>query len=161
VALATSGGDAAGVVAAAEAAELVTAVLRRSPASLSQPLGFEADEMREWLAFSPERATAQRTALIAGVVARQPPEPLAGFLRPLGASGRLVGHFHAMAFGYRPLPQRTVSLRALVEKLFETQPLRTVGHLVFDDRGPDGAGENALVRGLCWTAPIASVADAA
>jgi len=161
VALATSGGDAAGMVAAAEAAELVTAVLRRSPASLSQPLGFEADEMREWLAFSPERATAQRTALIAGGVARRPADPLAGFLRPLGAGGKLVGHFHAMAFGYRPVPQRTVSLRALVEKLLETQPLRTVGHVVFDDRGPDGAGENALVRGLCWTGPIASVVDAA
>jgi anti-anti-sigma factor len=161
VALATSGGEAAGIVAAAEVAELMTAVVRRSPASLSQPLGFEADEMREWLAFSPERATAQRTALIAGIVARRAPEPLVGFLRPLGASGKLVGHFHAMAFGYRPVPQRSVSLRAFVEKLLETQPVRTVGHVVFDDRGPDGAGENALVRGLCWTGPIASVTDAA
>jgi anti-anti-sigma factor len=161
VALGTSGGDAAGIVAVAEAAELVTAVVRRSPASLSEPLGFEADELREWLAFSPERATSQRTALIAGIVARQPPESLAGFLRPLGGPGKLVGHFHAMAFGYRPVPQRSVSLGALVERLLETHPLRTVGHVVFDDRGPDGAGDNALVRGLCWTGPITGITTAA
>jgi hypothetical protein len=161
VALATSGGDVAGIVVAAEVVELMTAVVRRSPAALDAPLGFEADEMRDWLAFSPERATASRTALIVGVVARRAPEPLAGFLRPLAPSRTLTGHFHAMAFAYRPVPQRTVSLRALAEKLLETQPLRTVGHLVFDDRGVDGAGENALLRGLCWTGPITSVtADA-
>jgi hypothetical protein len=72
----------------------------------------------------------------------------------------LAGHFHAMVFPYRPVPQRAVSLRALVEKLLETQPLRSVGHLVFDDRGPDSAGENALLRGLCWTARVTSVSAA-
>jgi anti-anti-sigma factor len=158
VALATSGGDMAGIVAAAEAAELTTAVLKRSPATLREPLGFEADELREWLTFSPERTTTPRTVLIAGVVARRPLEPLAGFLRPLGASAALVGHFHAVAFPYRPVPQRTVSLKALVEKLLEAQSPRAVGHLVFDDRGSEGAGDNALLRGLCWTGPITSVA---
>ena len=160
VALTTSGGDAAGLIIAAEASELVTAIVRRSPAALDAPLGFDADEVREWLGFSPERDTGRRTALIAGVVARQPSDPLAGFLRTLGPNATIVGHFHVMVFGYRPLPQRTVSLRALVDKLLETQPLRTVGHVVFDDRGPDGAGENSLVRGLCWTGPIASVTAA-
>ena len=63
-----------------------------------------------------------------------------------------------MAFPYRPVPQRTVSLKALVEKLLEAQPPRAVGHLVFDDRGSEGAGDNALLRGLCWTGPITSVA---
>jgi len=160
VALETSGGEAAGLVLAAEATELVTAVLRRSPAALLAPLGFDAGAVREWLAFAPERTQSPRTALIAGVVARRPPAALGGFLRPLAASGGLVGHFHAMAFAHRPVPQRAVSLHALVERLLETQPLRNVGHLVFDDRGADGAGENALLRGLCWTAPITS-ADAA
>ena len=162
VALATSGDDVAGIVAAAEAAELVTTVLRRSPASLSQPLGFEADEMREWLAFSPERTTGPAHGRSSPASWRGGrPSRSAGFLRPLSAISKLVGHFHAMAFPYRPVPQRTVSLRPLVEKLLETQPLRRVGHLVFDDRGPEGAGENALLRGLCWTGPITSVADAA
>jgi anti-anti-sigma factor len=160
VALATSGADAAGLVIAAEASELVTAIVRRSPAALDGPLGFDADDMREWLGFSPERAAGRRTALIAGVVARAPAEPLAGFLRRLGPHGNLAGHFHALIFEYRPVPQRTVSLRALVDKLLETQPLQTVGHVVFDDRGADGAGDNTLVRGLCWTGPIASVTAA-
>jgi len=48
-----------------------------------------------------------------------------------------------------------------VEKLLETHPLRTVGHVVFDDRGAEGAGDNALVRGLCWTGPITGVATVA
>ena len=161
VALVTSGADAAGLVIAAEAAEVLTAIVRRSPAALDAPFGFDADEMREWLGFSPERATGRRTALIAGIVARAPAEPLGGFLRRLGPHGNLTGHFHVMLFEYRPLPQRTVSLRALVDKLLETQPLRTVGHVVFDDRGADGAGDNTLVRGLCWTGPIASVTAAA
>jgi hypothetical protein len=161
VALVTSGGETAGIVVAAEVSELMTAVVRRSPGSLSEPLGFEAEDMREWLAFAPERAPGRRTALIAGVVSRRPPEPLAGFLRPLGPGGRITGHLHAMAFGYRPVPQRTVSLRALVEKLLETQPLLTVGHVIFDDRGPDAAGDNLLLRGLCWTGPVTDVANAA
>jgi anti-anti-sigma factor len=161
VALATAEAEVAGLVIAAEAAELVTAIVRRSVAALDAPLGFDADEMREWLGFSPDRTTGRRTALVAGVVARAPAEPLAGFLRPLGAQGSLAGHFHAMAFEYRPVPQRTVSLRALMDKLLEAQPPRAVGHVVFDDRGADGAGENTLVRGLCWTGPIASVTAAA
>jgi anti-anti-sigma factor len=161
VALATSGGEMAGIVIAAEATELVMAALRRSPAALEDPLAFDAAAIREWLAFSPERSQSPRTALIAGVVARHAPPALAGFLRPLGGAGGLSGHFHAMAFAHRPVPQRTVSLRALVDKLLETQPLRSVGHLVFDDRGPVGAGENSLLRGLCWTGPITAVTESA
>jgi anti-anti-sigma factor len=149
----------AGVVIAAEAVELVLASLRRSPASLEAPLEFGAVALREWLAFSAERTQSPRTALIAGVVAREPTGPLAGFLRPLGG-GDLVGHFHAMGFAYRPVPQRTVSLRTLVDKLLETQPLRAVGHLIVDDRGSAGTGDTRLLRGLCWAAPITAVAKA-
>jgi len=124
------------------------------------PAALDASVMREWLAFSPERTQARRAVVIAGVVAREPPPALASFLRPLGSTSGLVGHFHAMVFPYRPVPQRAVALRALVEKLLETQPLRAVGHLVFDDRGRDSAGENALLRGLCWTARVTSVSAA-
>ncbi len=116
--------------------------------------------MREWLAFSPERTQARRAVIIAGIVARQAPAALAGFLRPLGPARDVVGHFHAMVFPYRPVPQRAVALRALVGKLLETQPLRSVGHLVFDDRGRESAGVNALLRGLCWTARVTSVSAA-
>jgi anti-anti-sigma factor len=160
VALATSNEGMAGMVVAAEATELVTTALRRSPATVEAPGALDASVMREWLAFSPERTQARRAVVIAGIVARAPTAPLAGFLRPLGPSSDLLGHFHAMVFPYRPVPQRAVALRALVEKLLETQPLRAVGHLVFDDRGRDSAGENSLLRGLCWTARVTSVSAA-
>jgi anti-anti-sigma factor len=160
VALSTSTEEVAGLVVAAEATELVTTALRRSPAAADAPAPVDASAMREWLAFSPEQAPGRRAVIIAGVVSRQPPEPLAAFLRPMGASRDLMGHFHAMVFPYRPVPQRAVALRAIVEKLLETQPLRAVGHLVFDDRGPQSAGENALLRGLCWTARVTSVTAA-
>jgi anti-anti-sigma factor len=160
VALDASHEAVAGLVVAAEATELVTTALRRSPAVADAPAALDAGAMREWLAFSPERTQARRAVVIAGVVARQPPAALAGFLLPLRPSHDLVGHFHAMVFPYRPVPQRAVALRALVEKLLETQTLRSVGHLVFDDRGPESAGENGLLRGLCWTARVTSVSAA-
>ena len=160
VALATSTEEVAGLVVAAEATELVTTALRRSPAAVDAPAALDAAAMREWLAFSPERTQARRAVVVAGVVARQAPAALAGFLRPLTPSHDLVGHFHAMVFPYRPVPQRAVALRAIVEKLVESQSLRSVGHLVFDDRGPESAGENALLRGLCWTARVTTVSAA-
>ncbi len=160
VALANSTEDVAGLVVAAEATELVTTALRRSPAAADAPAALDAAAMREWLAFSPERTLARRSVVIAGVVARQPPAALAGFLRPLNPANDLVGHFHAMVFPYRPVPQRAVALRAIVEKLVESQLLRSVGHLVFDDRGRESAGENALLRGLCWTARVTSTSAA-
>jgi anti-anti-sigma factor len=161
MALSTSESPVAGLVIAAEATELVLASLRRSPASLGEPLEFDAGAVREWLAFTAERTQSPRTALIAGVVAREAPPALGEFLRPLGGPEGLLGHFHAMGFAYRPVPQRTVSLRALVDKLLETQPLRAVGHVVADDRGADSAGQTTLLRGLCWTAPITAVGPAA
>jgi hypothetical protein len=47
-----------------------------------------------------------------------------------------------------------------MEKLVETESPRSVGHLVFDDRGPESVGDNALLRGLCWTSRVTSVSAA-
>jgi hypothetical protein len=82
-------------------------------------------------------------------------------LRPLGDAPGLVGHFHAAAFTYRPVPQRTVALRVLVTKLFTQQRVRALLHLVDDDRGGAGAGERHFRRGLCWAAPVTRVITAA
>ncbi|HTK43568.1 MAG TPA: hypothetical protein VL287_18420 [Gemmatimonadales bacterium] len=81
---------------------------------------------------------------------------LAPQLRPLGDQRDLRGHFHAVVFSYRPLPQRTVDLLVLVTKLFTHQRVCAVLHLPSDDRGGTGAGESELRRGLCW-APITAV----
>lgn len=157
ICLEAGGGKAAGVVVAGETAGLAGARLRRSPAVAGAPLRFELPGVREWLSFAPDRTYSVSTALVAGIVARTRDGPLASQLRPFSVTGDLYGHFHAAVFSYRPLPQRTVELGALVRGLFQNHQLRDVLHLVWDDRGDTGVGESALVRGVAWTAPIFEV----
>ncbi len=147
-------GQAAGLVVAGESAGLAGARLRRSPAAAGSRVRFEVPAIREWLSFAPERTYAVATALIAGVVARNPQPPLAPHLRPLGETKGLYGHFHAAVFSYQALPQRTVELGDLVRGLFQNHQLRDVLHLVWDDRGEAGVSESALVRGVGWVGPI-------
>jgi anti-anti-sigma factor len=158
VCLEATGGKMAGLVVAGETAGLSGARLRRSPAERGgSPVRFELPAIREWLSFAPERIYSGMTALIAGVVARRPEGPLAAHLRPLAPGGRLYGHFHAAVFSYRPLPQRTVELGALVRGLFRNHQLRDVLHLLGDDRGEAGVGESALVRGVGWAGPVTQI----
>jgi anti-anti-sigma factor len=152
------GGAAAGVVIAAETLGISGARIRRSPAApAASPLEFELSALRDWLSFTPERAPAMTTTLVAGVVTRALEGSLAAHLRPLGWTGGLYGHFHAAVFSYRPLPQRTVELGVLARGLFKDHQLRDVLHLVWDDRGEDGVAESTLVRGVGWAAPITLV----
>jgi len=95
--------------------------------------------------------------VVAGVVSRSPDARLAPLLRPVGMSADLVGHFHAAVFEFRPVPLRTVALRPLMTKYFSQQPLRTVMHLLHDDRGAVGAGESGFYRGICWVSPITAI----
>ena len=158
VCLDSVGGTAAGVVIAAETLGISGARIRRSPAApAASPMEFEVSALRDWLSFTPERASALTTTLVAGVVTRAPEGTLAAHLRPLGWTGNLYGHFHAAVFSYRPLPQRTVELGVLARGLFKDHQLRDVLHLVWDDRGEDGVAESTLVRGVGWVAPITLV----
>jgi hypothetical protein len=50
-----------------------------------------------------------------------------------------------------------VELGTLLRRLFKEHELRDVLHLVWDDRGEDGVGESALLRGVGWVAPITQV----
>ena len=152
------GGNAAGLVIAAETAGLTGARIRRSPGVGDSGLRFDVPDVRSWLSFSPERIHPRATTLVAGVVARGVQGPLAAHLRPLGPVGRLTGHLHAAVFSYRPLPQRTVELEAFVKELFRNHQLRDVLHLLWDDRAEAGVGESALLRGVGWVAPITRVA---
>jgi anti-anti-sigma factor len=157
VCLDAAGGKVAGLVIAGETAGLTGVRLRRSPAGLGGALRFDSPAVRDWLSFAPERTYSVTTTLIAGVVARAPEPALAAHLRPLGAVGRLYGHFHAAVFSYRPLPQRTVELDTLVKGLFHNHQLRDVLHLLWDDRGEEGVGESALLRGVGWVAPVGQI----
>jgi anti-anti-sigma factor len=157
VGLDAAGGRLAGLVIAGETAGLCGARLRRSPARGAAPVRFEVPAVREWLLFAPERTYSMATTLIVGVVAREPEGPIAAYLRPLGGTDGLYGHFHAAVFSYHPLPQRTVELAALLRGLFANHQLRDVLHLIWDQRGDGGVGESALVRGVGWVGPITQV----
>ncbi len=149
-----------GVVMVAETTGLVGAWLRRSPGSVLFSKYLDVEGIRDWLGTTPQPAHPGTTALVVGVVSRRPGPLLAQHLRPVAPGTDLLGHFHAVAFSYRPVPQRTVVLRTLVTRLFAQQRVRGVLHLFGDDRGAAGAGESGFRRGLCWTAPIARVTAA-
>jgi anti-anti-sigma factor len=151
-ALAATGKRAAVLAIVAESAGLVGCSLKRPPGP-DGAIDFELPGIRDWFFFTPQRAFAGQTAIILGIVARDPPEVLAPWLRPLHGSD-LVGHFHAAVFSYRPVPQRSIGLGPVVNRWFLDLELRTVLHLIEDDRGPWGTGGNALLRGLCWVGSL-------
>ncbi len=157
VALEGVSSDTAGVVMVAETTGLVGAWLRRSPGIVLFSMYLDVQGIRDWLGTTPHPIHQGTTVLVAGVVSRSPHPALAPHLRPVARGTDLLGHFHAVAFSYRPVPQRTVVLRSLVTRLFGQQRVRGVLHLLGDDRGAAGAGESGFRRGLCWTGPIRQV----
>lgn len=154
----TCDGEAAALAVVAEMSGVVGTSLRGSPALLPPGFGEVPDtaRLKEWISFTPEPAYQGSTALIVGVAARRAEGPLAAHLRPLNSKGDLFGHLHVVVFPYSPVPQRTVRLSALVGRMFQTAAPRSVLHLLHDDRGPSGAGQTGLLRGVCWTARIDS-----
>ena len=160
VALEGVSSDTAGVVMVAETTGLVGAWLRRSPGIVLFSMYLDVQGIRDWLGTTPHPIHQGTTVLVAGVVSRSPHPALAPHLRPVARGTDLLGHFHAVAFSYRPVPQRTVVLRSLVTRLFGQQRVRGVLHLLGDDRGAAGAGESGFRRGLCWTGPIRQVTAA-
>jgi anti-anti-sigma factor len=153
-------GQTAGLVIVGETTGLVGAWLRRSPGVELPSMHLHLQGVRDWLGTTPQPVHQGTTAIIAGIVSRNPDAALAPFLRPLAGGEDLLGHVHAVVFAYRPVPQRTVALRPLVTRLFAQQRVRGLLHLIGDDRGAAGAGQSAFRRGLCWAGPVARVAGA-
>jgi anti-anti-sigma factor len=158
VCLDAAGADTVGMVMLAETAGLVGAWLRRSPGTSIPGTGGDVGTVREWLGTTPAPTHQGTTVLAVGIVSRKPDPVLGGQLRPLADAADLAGHFHAVVFAYRPVPQRTVALRNHVSELFAQHRIRGVMHLLSDDRRGMGAGESAFRRGLCWVAPVVHVA---
>jgi anti-anti-sigma factor len=149
--------DTVGVVMVAETTGLVGAWLRRSPGIVLFSMYLDVQGIRDWLGTTPRPVHPGTTVLVAGVVSRRPDPLLVPHLRPIAPATDVFAHFHAVAFTYRPVPQRTVVLRTLVTRLFAQQRVLGVLHLFGDDRGAAGAGESSFRRGLCWTGPITRV----
>jgi anti-anti-sigma factor len=153
----------AGIVILAESAGLLGAQLRRSPAvGAGAVQRFDFPEVRDWLSFSPERVYSRSLALLVGIAQAstpvQPSSSLERLLRPIDADGDLYGHFHAAAFPYRPLKQRTLDLHTSTRELFETGTIQDVLHLLRDDRTVVGVGESEFLGGACWLSPIREIA---
>lgn len=142
-------------VAVTETSGLVGATLRRPPAT-SPADRFAFPQIRDTLSFTAERAFRDSTSLLVGVVVHPGANvPWADQLRPLAAGDRpLLGHVHAAAFPYRPIPKGNIDYAATVTSLFDGPSLQSVLHLLADTRGIHGAGESEFYRGALWLAPI-------
>jgi len=140
----------------AESAGVVGASLRRSPAAgpaTGSPLDFPG--VRDWLSFTTERSGERQLVFIVGVAARRSSAQAAAFLRPLAPGSSLQGHFHAVVFPYRPVQRGELRLSKTATDLLTASAPQTVRHLMTDSRPIEGVGETELVRGACWTGPIA------
>jgi anti-anti-sigma factor len=140
-----------GMLILAESAGLTGALLKRSPVS-GGPV-FSHPEIQSWVSFSTEPCYARHLVLLAGVVSENPSDRLRPFLRPVAKGAAIEGHFHAAAFGYRPLPKGRLDLDRAVKELFDSGGLQGVLHVLSDDR-ERGVGESKLLRGACWVSPI-------
>ena len=158
--LAVAGADVAAVVMVAEAAGLVGAALRRSPAreqAMAAAAPFAHPEIRNWISFTADPAYAGSVCLVAGIAARVPHPQLDPMLRALGKAAQPAGHFHAAAFQYRPIQKGDIDLRTTVKTLFDTRNLLGILHLLADRREAAGAGETELIRGACWISPVTEI----
>jgi anti-anti-sigma factor len=144
-----------GLVMVAESGGLVGAALRRSPTA--EGASFKYPEIRSWLSFSAERLYARSLALVTGIASASASGRLDSFLRPVGAGTDFLGHFHAAAFSYHPLPKGEIALKSTVTSLFETEHLQGVLHLLTDDRQAAGPQQSEFVRGACWIGALRGV----
>lgn len=150
--------DLASVVLIAESSGLVGASLRRSPAAdwVGHAAKFQHPEIRNWLSYSADHVFPHTVALAVGVASRKEQSPLDSFTRRLGTHGQVFGHFHSAVFSYRPFKKRTLELENTVATLFDSEELKSVMHLLYDDRA-GSVIESQFIRGACWVTPISHV----
>lgn len=150
-ALELSGAPVAAIAAVTETDGLVGASLRQTPAPSASDDRFAFPNIRDWLAFGNERMFRDSSSLLVGVAAREDSK-YQEFLRPLAP--KLFGHFHAVAFPYRPLRKGLIKLEPTVAELFDGPPPQAVLHLLTDTRDFNGIGESEFLRGALWISPI-------
>jgi anti-anti-sigma factor len=152
-AMENSKSDSVAIVIVAESAGVVGASLRRSPDIGKGNSPFSFPQVRDWLSFTTECDEERAIALIVGFAERVPSPESGPFLRPIGPGTSARGHFHAVTFPYRPLPKGKIDLGETAASLISSGSLRTVMHLMADEREFEGVGETDLMRGACWVGP--------
>src|SRR5688572_5165622 len=148
-------GEIVAFVVLSEAAGLVGATLRRSPAT--GPVSLEFPSVRDWVSFTTERNAERCLALLVGVAARNPPPQAAAFLRPMKGDDGVHAHVHAALFPFRPVQQGELPFGKTIGNLLAASPPSTVMHLMADTRPFDGVGETDLVRGACWLGAVQDI----
>ena len=147
--------DAIGFVVLAEAAGLVGASLRKSPAG--QAVSHTLPDVRDWLSFTSERTTEKSLCLLVGVAGRNLQDGAAPFLRPIKAESPVRSHIHAAAFPYRPVPRGELPFRAAIAGALAVSTPNAVLHMMADTRPFEGVGETDLARGACWMGPLKTI----
>ena len=153
-AMESSKADSVAIVIVAESAGVVGASLRRSPDNGKGDSPFSFPQVRDWLSFTTESDEERAIVLIVGFAERSPSPESSPFHRPIGPGTSAKGHFHAVTFPSRPLPKGKIYLEETVSSLLASGSLRTVMHLMADDRAFEGVGETDLMRGACWVGPL-------
>ncbi len=141
-------------VVLAEAAGIVGATLRKSPAG--QPL-VPRTPRGPRLALVHHR-TQQRKESRAARRRRRPlhlpDHARAKFLRPMKTDSAISAHIHAAVFPYRPVQRGELPFGSTVADLLNASSPSAVLHLMADTRPFEGVGETDLARGACWLGPV-------
>jgi anti-anti-sigma factor len=143
-------------VVLAEAAGIVGATLRRSPAL--QPLSHGVPAVRDWLSFTTERVSEKSLALIVGLAGRTIPAEAVSFFRPLRKNSAIHAHIHAAVFPYHPVQRGELAFNGVVSDLLSASSPSALLHLMADSRPYEGVGETDLARGAAWMGPVNSFA---
>ena len=143
-------------VVLAEAAGLVGASLRKSPAR--QAVSHALPDVRDWLSFTSERAAEKSLCLLVGVAGRNMKDDARPFLRPIKGDSPVLSHIHAASFPYRPVPRGELPFGKTIADTLAVSTPHAVLHLLTDTRPFEGVGETDLARGACWMGPLKTIA---
>jgi anti-anti-sigma factor len=147
------------VALAAETGCIVGAQLTRSPALLGGSSLFEFPAVRDRMSFTTERGTERSTALLCGIVTREPSAPLRAHVRPVAEGSSLHAHIHALVLPYRPVQQGALDLGTTVRQFLESALPTSLLHLMADDRPYEGIGQTELFRGAYWLSPVERIEE--
>ena len=150
-----SAAKAIGFVVLAEAAGVVGATLRKSPAG--HPLPQSLPAVRDWLSFTTERTSEKSLCIIVGVASQAVDNGTQPFLRPIKSGSATSAHLHAAVFPYRPVQRGELPFANAIADILGASSPSAVLHLMADSRPFEGVGETDLVRGACWLGALPTI----
>lgn len=144
-----------GIIMIGETAGLVGAYLLKSPflkEKGSSPFVYPA--IKESIDFSTERNYPNMLSVIAGIASESPTGELSRITKPLASNSKTWGHFHCAIFPFRPIKKDVSDISGIINPLFEDEQLKSVIHLINDERDITGVGQSEFIQGTCWIGRI-------